>query len=347
MSIGYHFAENVIIIEFSLVALIVVTTFVLKVYSYFSNKRKKKTIAYIKNYLNKVTLKHQKFKSYDFKSSWRKIDILLQIVDEFDLSNVAHQWLDIRTEFISTIIFPLAKKAALSRQWVSRFYAARAFSLIQEKGNDKLIEKLVNDGVPLINLYAGKAALINHCDPAINSMIKRMASEAWLAESLDLRAFDKIEDTNRDYFDKKLESSQNPDVRAVCYEIMLRYPPAPIKGGILLSDLQSGDVKLKISAIKFISYVDRDAAIPVLVDLLKDPSWLVRLISLHRLSMLNAKQAIPQIVVCLKDSDWWVKISAAEALKNMGEEGERALKSHDLTLDKISFNLTHLLNTWW
>ena len=206
--------------------------------------------------------------------------------------------------------------------------------------------KLVKDPVPLVHLYAAKAALINHSDAAINYMITRLAAESWANQSINLHAFDNIENNTRTYFEKKLESTIKPDVRAVIYEIMLRYPSAPIKWDIS-SDIHSDNEKLKIASIKFISYVDRDAAIPFLIDLLKDPHWEVRLISLHRLSMLNAKQAISQIIPCLKDPDWWVKISAAEALKNMGEEGERALQSQDLTLDKISFNLTHLLNTWW
>ena len=346
MSIGYHFAENVIIIEFSLVALIVLTTLFLKFYYYLAGRRKKRITIEIEHYLNRIILARKEFKSHDFAKKWRNLGILLQILIIFYKNNIANHWQDIRSDFIKTIILPLAKKAAFSRRWQSRYYAARAFELVPEKGNDKLIEKLVNDPVPLVNLYAGKAALVNHSDSAINSMITRIASEGWQSQSFNLHTFDSALENKRIIFEKKLETAKKPDVRAVCYEIMLRYPPTPIKLD-MTSDIHSDNTKLKIAAIKFVSHVDRDKAIPYLIELLNDPHWEVRLIALHRLSMLNAKQAIPQIVVCLKDPDWWVKISAAEALKMMGEEGERALQSQNLALDKISFNLTHLLNTWW
>ena len=86
---SYHFAENVIIIEFSLVAFIVLMTCFLKVYYYFSNKRKKRLKIEIKHYLNRIILARLEFKSHDFAKKWRKLDILLQIVEKLDKDNVA------------------------------------------------------------------------------------------------------------------------------------------------------------------------------------------------------------------------------------------------------------------
>lgn len=346
MSISYHFAENVIIIEFSLVALIVLTTIILKLYYYFISLRNKRIMSDIEQYLKKVMISHQKFQSRNFRNKWKRLDILLEIINRLDKSYVANRIGGIRTDFITSIIFPLAREAALSRWWVSRFYAAKAFGLIQAKGNDKLIEKLVNDPIPLVNLYADNAALINHSDAGISAMINRMASEEWLAKTVKLHEFENVKDKNRDYLEKKLTSAKDQNVRAVCYEIMLKYPPNPITWD-MSSDIHSQNTALKLAAMKFMFYADQDSAIPVLISLLTDPHWEVRLLAIHRLNMSNAKQAIPHLVTCLKDPDWWVKISAAEALKKMGEEGERALKSHDPTLDKISFNLNHQLNTWW
>lgn len=346
MSIGYHFAEQVIIIEFSLIAVIVLTTVTLKSYYYFKNVKNKKMMANIERSLKKMMLTHQKFQSRDFKNKWKKLDILLKIVDRLDVAYTSDLTGGIRTDFITSIIFPLAKKAALSRNWVSRFYAAKAFGLIPGKGNDKLIEKLVNDPVPLVNLYADKAALINHSDAGINAMITRMASETWLAKSIKLREFENIKEKDRKYFENKLTSTQDQAVRAVCYEIMLKYPPDPIKWD-MSTDIHSQNTELKLAAMKFIFYVNQDAAIPILIKLLTDPHWEVRLLAIHRLNMSNAKQAIPHIAPCLNDPDWWVKISAAEALKKMGKEGESVLRSKNPALNEISFNLNHQLSTWW
>ena len=106
-------------------------------------------------------------------------------------------------------------------------------------------------------------------------------------------------------------------------------------------------MELKIASIKFISYADPEVGIPILIAALKDENLNVKLISLHRLNWLKAKEAISYIVPLLKDTDWWVRISAAEALKNMGVEGERVLHSNSAVLDKISFNLDHVLNKWY
>ena len=113
-------------------------------------------------------------------------------------------------------------------------------------------------------------------------------------------------------------------------------------------DIQSPNLELKLAAMKYLVSADPKAAIPVLTEALTDTHWEVRLVSLHRLGVLQATHAIPQIVACLKDPETWVRISAAEALKNLGKQGEEALKAHGKNLDLISFDIKqHIANTLW
>ena len=289
---------------------------------------------------------HKKMHPSDFPRTCKKLDVLLQVIQEFDMTLTPTHWEEVRTEFVTKIILPLAKKAAFNRHWQTRFYAAKSFSLIQLKGYDDIIKKLINDKVPLVCVAAISAVLANHSEVGINAMMEKIESKDWLAQSIYLQAFDQLSIEDRSYFEKKLVVIRDPAIRAIYYKILIKCSSVPIQWDIT-QDIHSDNMELKLAAIKFIFHMDREGAIPYLIDALSDPSWEVKLIALHRLSMLKAEQAIPQVIRCIKDPNGWVSISAAEALKNMGEKGEEALQSEDPALAKLSFDLTHIMNTWW
>ncbi len=346
MSIGYNFAENVIILEFVLVGAIIITTLTVKIYAFISLKRNKNIKMHVEQYLHKIIHAKQQITKRSFPNKWKKINILLQVIEDIDKIHTSDDWEQVKTGLVKFVMLPLARKYVLSRHWTNRLYAARTFYLNSEESDDKLITRLINDKIPLVFLYAVKAALSSHSRSALDAMIKRMASVEWVNHFIYLEAFEEFALHERRLFEKQLKNTKDPAERAVCYKILLCFPPDPIQWDIS-KDINSSNLELKISAMKLISYVDRKAAIPLLVNLLTDDLNEVRLIALHRLDMLKAKEAIPNIAACLNDTDWSVKLSAAEALKNMGEEGDKVLKSQGTPLGKISFNIKHLLNTWW
>jgi HEAT repeat protein len=111
--------------------------------------------------------------------------------------------------------------------------------------------------------------------------------------------------------------------------------------------LESPNLTLHLAILKFLAHNNRELAIPILIEQLKNTIYKIRLVSLHRLGMLQAKEGISAIAICLHDHEAWVRISAAEALKKMGEEGEEVLKKSPL-LERIPFDITeHISNTLW
>lgn len=69
------------------------------------------------------------------------------------------------------------------------------------------------------------------------------------------------------------------------------------------------------------------AAIPALIDALKDPNAEVRDRAAQALARMGppARQAVPQLIAALQDPDWKVRRSAARALGQIGPDAEKAV----------------------
>lgn len=314
MNFAYRTAELVIIIEFSLVIVILLLTIFSKCFNILYDKRNKKIKLEIEKYIYDVIRSPKKLISKEFPKQLKKLDILLDCIDEFDAKPSPNQWHAIRDKFINQIILPIAINAANEYGIKSRFNAARALTLIKKIGNDEIINTLVASDIPIIYHNAIIAAIMNHSELAINSIIQKMADQPWARQNIYLQGFSSLPIEERVFYEKKLASAMDPNIRAVLYNIMRRFPSAPI-GWNVSQDINSDNIELKISALKFISYVDREVAIPYLVTLLNDPDWEVRLVAIRRLNMLHAEKEISELSKYLKDKDWWVRTSIIEGMQ--------------------------------
>ena len=61
-----------------------------------------------------------------------------------------------------------------------------------------------------------------------------------------------------------------------------------------------------------------ETEIQKLIDLLKDPSWVVRSNAADALGDLGAKEAIPYLIPLLNDPDNYICISVKQALDELG-----------------------------
>lgn len=348
MNASYKIAYALIAAEFFLLFLIVASTYILKSYYILQKKiaAKIRTQVKIEQYLKKASKTPLTSDFSDFPKECRKLSELLPVIQEFDTTEALSSWAKIRPSFIRSIVLPLARQMALSANWVDRLYAAKAFGLLKSKEDEVLVNKLINDKIPIVFFHAYKAAILNDYELGLNSMLTRMSSESWTAQSIYLQPFDLISNKSYHFFEKKLLTERDITLRTTCYRILQGHIIGPVNWDIS-KDLNSSNMELKLAALKFYSYADPDAAVPFLIQALQDGEFTIRLIALHRLHILKAKQAIYQIIPLLDDPNWWIKMSAIEALKNMGKEGEDALKAHKPALDQLSFNLIHLVNTWW
>ena len=133
MGLTQHFIKSVIIFEFSIIALIMMLTVLLKIFNYYSVRYNVRKKAKIEWYLVDAAKHHKKFNNRDFPGKLKNLNLLLNVIDKLDNNKLDKYWLEIRENFINVVMLPLAKRATSSRKWQERYYAARTFSLIREK----------------------------------------------------------------------------------------------------------------------------------------------------------------------------------------------------------------------
>jgi hypothetical protein len=341
----YILAEIIIVIEFVLILVVMIATYLLKVVSVAKKRNKATLTVEIQHHLKQLITNPANFKMENFPNKWRKIHLLMPVVNDFDTTMPSGNWQTLRVNLFHTIVLPLARKAATSYHWPLRFFAAEAFTLAMAKNDEPLVLKLVHDSVPLVYLHALKSALAFGSENAINAIIMRMSKERRLSQTPYLQAFDSVAPNTRPLIEKHLKVATDPFERATCYKILLKYSSENATWDIQ-PDIDSNVTELKLAAIKFMAYTSKDSAISKLAVLLRDPHWEIRVVALHALSQLSAAKVIPLISGCLHDPVWWVRISAADALKKLGEPGEAELRAQDITSDKFSFDMAqHVLKT--
>lgn len=238
------------------------------------------------------------------------------------------------------------EKPLLGGDWAQRFFAAQSFGLVYEEKDEANLIKLVQDKNPLIRLNALSAAIARGSKSSIQLLIDEISYSSWLTQSMYLKAFSKASPYTREYVIERLKESTEPNVRSTCYNILLKYPEAEVDWDIN-QDIHSTNVKLKLAAIRYLCYVDRENGTPFLLQALNDESWQVRAVAIYIINNLRYRNAIPDIQHCLDDSNPWVRLYAGETLKNLQQEGFGIVRTRDIHEESAVFDVAlQLLDTY-
>ena len=93
-----------------------------------------------------------------------------------------------------------------------------------------------------------------------------------------------------------------------------------------MRDIKSKSVPLKLAIIDIMHYIDKNTAIEILLETLKDPVPAIKNSVLISLRILRAKGTIKEITPLLHHSHEWVRHNAAYTLWAFGKEGLSILK---------------------
>lgn len=337
MHISYFLIETIVAVEFLLVIFIVFLTYAFRIILF----RKKENSAAIKREIKHFFLKHLLTKkpivASLFPKRWKRLEIIFSLMKEMDEENETKDWLHLKKKILKEIVLPLAREAAVSHDWVLRFFSAQVFSLYSEKSDAELIIKLINDSVPLVVINIIKAALASS-EEIVQILIERISQERRFAQTIYLQAFDSLGEDKLSMIMLVLKNAEDPYMRTSCYRIFL-YAKLKKMSWDMTKDLNSENLELKLAAIRFFSYHEKSQAIALLVSLLQDEKWEVRVVALSCLESLFAKSKMKEIAECLHDSEWWVRLHAANTLKKFGDEGLAILKKQSPEEDQYAFDI--------
>lgn len=340
----YRLLEWIIWIEILFVVLLIIITFLLRFYFYLRAKHNLHIANEVKVYLEKIVRENGKINTSDFPKKWRSLDILLPLIFSLDNTIKSDSWLRTKKEVADSVLLPIARKKYKSYIWMNRLLSTQCFELWMEKEDEDHVAKLIDDKIPIIHFHAIVAAVKFGTPKLINHVIDNMSKKRRLGQTVYLKIFEEASPTVREYVEERFKSEKDNFARATCYKILMVFKE--YNSSIdTVADMNSPNMELRLSAMRYTSLAKKENAIPLLLNLLSDPQWEVRAASIRLLGDLHAVDAIDQIADGLKDKSWWVRVNSANTLKSFGESGLAILNAQTPEKDKYAYETAmHVLN---
>lgn len=340
------FGVEIAIAEAIIIVILIIASIVASILSYISENIENKRMRKIEYILLKLLQKHKKFNKKLFPKKFHNVRLLLKTILAFDAQRPPHPWHELRAEMLEQLVLPLARKKIKSISAITQIYATAAFVLKTDTKDVPSLEKIQYKKSPLAYLNCCIAGINFGIKSIVISLIKLLSSTSWLYQTGYSFLFHGAPKATHHIVAELLAQTEDVSIRATCYDIMLQFPPIKIKIDVM-RDINSDDLTLKLSALKYIAYVDREAAIPLLIKQLASDIYQVRLVSIHRLYLLDAKEAVQSIAQCLNDEDLSVRRSAAKAIIHLDKDGKEIVRSIAPDLNLELANMKYVADMIW
>ncbi len=321
MTFDYSFLEFFVIAEIIIAILLVIVTIVMKIIYYFRKKRKIRLTKKADDIIQDALIHDKPITDNELPRATHRMDILQPLMEKYQNER---GWSRTLETLSTSILLPLARKAIESRRWIKRCWAVKSFEVHREQQDEPHLEKLLSDKVPLIQFHAVWPSLQLGTETLVNTVITRTAEERRLAQSIFLEVFEQHQDVKCDYIVKRLNTEENPFIRATCYKILMIEKQTSAFDHAM-KDTTSDNVELQLSAIRYVSMEDKPQVIDKLVGLLTAELPETRLTATRALGNLGASQTLPEVKKLLHDEKWWVRLDAVKTLVKFGPEGRQAL----------------------
>lgn len=342
MYFDYGFLEFIIKCEVYLSLIILIATIGFQILVKINTTQTERNLLETKNVLKESIKSADNKVIENYKQRWKQSDILLKVIAELDIETKDNSnWLSIRERLLQEIILPLARSNCNSKRWLNRLFAAQSFELLAEKEDASCIEKLLNDKIPLVNLYAALAILKMGNADLINKILDKMANVRRFSRTIHANLFYKISYDKITIIEERLRQEKDPYVRSVCYILLAMFSQTPNHN--ILRDIESENLELKISAFKYLVSSNPEAAYKQAIAFLNDNHWQLRVVAINVLSKLKQKDAMQLIAKKLVDPSWWVRFDAAKSLLEFGEKGREILIAQNPAKDIFAYETAQFI----
>lgn len=333
--------ESAIIIEYSIVFFTVLFIYSMYGFKIYQKKNKRVKIKKLKKYIEaQLAYKKSSYANNDFVGFRKKmlnLDVFLEVVTEFNLLYKDDLlWLEFKRAFFYFVVLPFTRKKAFSLFAKNKLLAAQLFSLSPLKEDERILLRLLLNENFLIQMNAAKALIAIFSEKGIKLLITRLAKERRLNQTVFLTFFQNAPQTVARMVLRELERYKNPYKRAICYKILYRCK-ATTNTIPNEQDIFSQNFFLRLAAIRFLSLCKTEKTLSILLSLLKDPEWQIRVKALHSLENFKEDDIAEEVGKCLNDRNWWVRYTSATLLKKIGKKGLLILENQSETKDLFAF----------
>lgn len=329
----YSFIKHIIFFEIALVVLLVLVTCCARIFYMYKDKRDKRVLLALNEYIEKEM--HNQAATYP--NSATEFPLLLPTIQKYDQNATSSKWQEIKNKFLNKLK-PLAEKKYNNRAWYTRMFAAQTFALLpsQEVDEEKL-SKLLNDPIPIVRLNAAIVGVKIGTPNLINSIISTIAEYHRPQQTIYIKLFESADPKIATIIVERLKNDSDPKVKTVCYNLLKYLKNTQVADSTILADINSADLELRLSALRFYVYEKNEFNLEFLKQFLKDADWEMRVTAIQLIGDRHVEGAAQLIADCLSDSSWWVRVNAAKTLLSYREEGIHLLERQDPNKDLYAY----------
>lgn len=334
-----HIAFNIFIFELIIIAILIIIIYLTRITYKIAIKRKSKKIKQLRHSIvdclsKKIYFDPQKIK---FDKHIKKRD-LLNILEDFDRNFKGSSWQAFKDDVSETLLLTKARKLASSRSWYRRNFASRCFDLCPKPKDEKIILKLLDDPLYLVNSKAASALVKLDSKEGIHKILTLMGLEYGFARISYEDILLKGTESTYKHIEKVAETQKDLKTHLACLDTLDSLEMV-ITQPFLLKDVESDNLELRLAATQVFAYNLQPDSEKILFKAMDDQNEDIRAVAANGLGHFANERNIQKLSQAMKDTSWKVRLQAAMSLKSMGEAGKKAMNQFDINNDKDAYEV--------
>jgi HEAT repeat protein len=247
-------------------------------------------------------------------------------------------------DLLENILFPIARKEAMSPWWTKRNWALRCLSLSPRKQDEIYFLNFLCDPATHNRFSAIKPLLQIGSASSLNVIVEVMEDENRHTQAVYLAMTRFGGEHFYEAIRERLKREHDPAAKRVCIDIL---SDSLENSDIFLikRSLFDQDKSLRLTAIRCLGKLEMHHSTQLLINFLEDDLWEVRSLVAKFLGSRKAYQAIPLLLENACDKNWWVRLNSIQALFDMGDSGRLALETITPEKDKYAYEMLQYVRT--
>lgn len=287
-----YIVKTMAIIQLLIIITFVSLMYLTKAYLRYQEKQTKNKKRLIVNLLESIANGKDGFSQAAIKFLKKEIFLVITVLPSLEEHKHKFRYADsFKSNLISKILIPVAKKFAYSRNWFKRYIAVRCYSYGFEESDEEAILKLLRDHITLVSINSAMVATKFFNEKLTNNLIDIFSAGRRLQQSLYAEMIAKKGDAIAIIIFNRLDKEQNLYVKAFCYRLLSRLEDKTIFYPNAKDDVLSDNLELKLSALRYVASCDYPSKIEIVFKLTNDPHWEVRAVVANILGQILSKES--------------------------------------------------------
>jgi hypothetical protein len=324
--------EDIVTIEFSMFAILILFALIATVIFQANYRKKKRYSRFLESMLIQMVNERIDMIEENVPKEMLKLHYVIPIIESIEIIIKDPFWDLIKQRLIEYYLLPEIRSHILSDNWLDIVLALRAIKHSPQVGFEGEVLKHFDSKHSLLRFATLDCALRFNTYTSILAALRSMAKEPRRLEYPYRDAFIYSNKLTHDFLNQIYREVVDPTLRLCCLKV-LSLKTGYITYDDILWELGTDKVETHWWAIRSIENCPSEDGIELLEQLLEHKAWEIRALSIYCISSLKVVVSFEKVEKLVHDEHYWVRFMALLALKFHGPEGEDLINKLMTTLE--------------